>query len=81
MYEMRLHGRGGQGTVLAATELMRPSAGWSTPHRLALIELAEGVRVLAQVEGQLPAIEGYAAVRWEGERYRAKVAPGPPALG
>lgn len=40
--------------VLAATELLHPPAGWSSPHRLALVELAEGVRVLARVEGPVP---------------------------
>ncbi len=28
------------GTVLASTELVRPAAGWESPHRLALVEVA-----------------------------------------
>ncbi|MHB8352399.1 MAG: Zn-ribbon domain-containing OB-fold protein, partial [Thermoplasmata archaeon] len=35
------------GRVLAATELTTPSLGWPAPHRIALVELAGGVRLLA----------------------------------
>lgn len=43
------------GTVLAATELAVPPEGFSAPHRLILLELEEGVRILAQTDGALPA--------------------------
>ena len=42
------------GFVLASTELLRPPEGWSAPHRLALVELNEGIRLLALVDGRLP---------------------------
>lgn len=35
------------GEVLAATELAFPPPGFPAPHRLVLVELEEGVRVLA----------------------------------
>ncbi len=43
------------GVVLASTEVLYPSEGWAAPHRLALVEVAEAVRLLAVVEGPLPA--------------------------
>ncbi len=42
------------GTVLAATEVVYPAAGWPAPHRLVLVELAESVRVLATATDPLP---------------------------
>ena len=61
------------GTVLAATELARPATGWPSPHRLALIELAERVRVLALVDGEVPAVGEVVEVGRDGEAYRAAV--------
>jgi hypothetical protein len=66
------------GILLAATELTSPAQGWPNPHRIALIELAESVRVLAIVEGEIPAIGSNLAVVHEGETYRARLAPAPP---
>ena len=63
------------GAVLAATELTSPAQGWPTPHRIALVELAESVRVLAVVEGPLPGIGVRVEVLHEGEMYRARAAP------
>lgn len=57
------------GVVLAATELTAPAAGWAAPHRLALVEIAEGVRVLALVEGDLPDVAARVRVRRDGDRY------------
>ncbi len=41
-------------TVLASTELTSPSEGWPSPHRLALVELAESVRLLVVASAPLP---------------------------
>jgi uncharacterized OB-fold protein len=61
------------GAVLAATELHHPAPGWPNPHRIALVELAESVRVLAVVEGELPAAGAPVEIFHEGEVYRARV--------
>jgi uncharacterized OB-fold protein len=63
------------GVVLAATELSNPAAGWPTPHRIALVELAESVRLLAIIEGGMPANGTSVVVSHEGEAYHARVAP------
>jgi uncharacterized OB-fold protein len=59
-------------TVLAATELTNPAEGWPSPHRLALVELAESVRVLGIVEGALPGRGASVEVVHEGEIYRVR---------
>lgn len=56
------------GIVLAATQVEVPPSGWASPHRLVLVELAESVRLLALVEGELPALGAPVAVRFDGER-------------
>jgi uncharacterized OB-fold protein len=66
------------GIVVAATELTSPSHGWPNPHRIALIELAESVRVLAVWEGEIPASGSGAVVTHEGELYRAQLTPAAP---
>ncbi len=66
------------GQVLVATELAYPAAGWTAPHVLALIEIAEGVRVLAIVEGPTPARETVVSVRRDGPVYRARSEPAAP---
>jgi uncharacterized OB-fold protein len=58
-----------RGTVLAATELSVPPAGFEAPHRLALLEAAEGVRILAVVRGPLPEIGRIVGVLRDGEQY------------
>ena len=63
------------GTVLVATELMYPSAGWPSPHRVALVELPESVRLLALVEGPLPTRGDLVAVRKDGVVYRVRADP------
>jgi uncharacterized OB-fold protein len=63
------------GTVLAATELMNPASGWSSPHRLALVELTESVRLLGIVDGPLPVIGDTVGVRREGMLYRLSASP------
>lgn len=65
------------GIVLAATELTSPAQGWPNPHRIALIELAESVRVLAIVEGEMPTMGRAVVVVHEGETYRARLSPAP----
>jgi uncharacterized OB-fold protein len=59
-----------RGTVLAATELSSPAAGWPTPHRIALVELAESVRALAIVDGGLPPNGSVVSISRDGETYR-----------
>lgn len=57
------------GEVLAAVELSVVAAGWTAPHRLALLEAPEGVRLLAEVRGPLPAIGTLIAFTEESGRY------------
>ncbi len=64
-----------RGSVLAATELQYPAAGWTAPHPIALVEVAEGVRLLGIVEGPLPATGELVEVRRDGEVYRVRAAP------
>jgi len=63
------------GKVLAATELHYPATGWSAPHRLALVELTDAVRVLAIVEGPLPATGALVEVQRDHDVYRARPEP------
>jgi uncharacterized protein len=63
------------GTVLAATEVSAPAEGWHAPHRLALVELPESVRLLAIVDDVLPAPGTVVSVRHEGDVYRARPEP------
>jgi uncharacterized OB-fold protein len=63
------------GTVLAATELTSPAEGWHAPHRLALVEVPEAVRLLAIVDGPLPTAGTLVSVRKDGEVYRARSEP------
>ena len=63
------------GRVLAATELVHPAAGWESPHRLALVELPEAVRLLAIVDGELPSVDAVVSVRRDGDVYRARGEP------
>jgi len=63
------------GRVLAATELHYPPTGWHSPHRLALVEAADAVRLLAVVEGPLPTAGALVEVRQDGDLYRARSEP------
>jgi uncharacterized OB-fold protein len=63
------------GVVIAATEISSPAKGWPSPHRIALVELAESVRLLAIVDGEMPANGSRAHVTHEGETYRVRGAP------
>jgi uncharacterized OB-fold protein len=63
------------GTVLASTEMSNPPTGWNAPHRIALVELPESVRLIAIVEGPLPAPGAVVAVRVDGPVYRATSEP------
>ena len=63
------------GTVLAATELAYPPEGWEAPHRMALVEMPESVRLLAIVDGPLPSARALVSVRREGSVYRASTEP------
>jgi uncharacterized protein len=61
----------GIGTVLSATELLHPAEGWGAPHRLALVEMPQSVRLLAVVDGPLPVEGTLVSLRRDGEVYRA----------
>jgi len=63
------------GNVLAATELHYPATGWHAPHRLALVEVADAVRVLAIMDGGLPLPGDLVEVRRDGDVYRAHSEP------
>jgi uncharacterized OB-fold protein len=63
------------GRVLAATELHYPASGWQAPHRLALVELTDAVRVLAIVEGNLPVSGALVEVRRDGDVYKGRLEP------
>ena len=65
------------GKVLAATELHYPASGWHAPHRLALVELTDAVRVLAIVEGNLPVPGALVEVRRDGDVYKGRLEPAP----
>ncbi len=65
------------GTVLAATEVAYPSAGWPSPHRLVLVELPESVRLLATAGDPLPAPGSVVALRPEAGHFVAANAPAP----
>ena len=68
------------GRVMAATELAAPAPGWTSPHRLALVEVSDGVRILA-VTGEARVAPGDAVVlEFDGTVYRAKPAK-PPSRG
>jgi uncharacterized OB-fold protein len=64
------------GVVLASTELTNPAEGWTSPHRLALVELPESLRLLAIVDGPLPAPGTVVSVRRDAGVYRARSEPG-----
>jgi uncharacterized OB-fold protein len=68
------------GTVLAATELANPASGWTSPHRLALVELADAVRVLAILEDGPAVVGTVVAVHRDGEVYRARTQPTTPTV-
>ena len=59
------------GTVLAATELSTPATGWPVPHRLALVELPGGIRLLAIVDAPLPSPGARVRLTFDGTVYRA----------
>jgi uncharacterized OB-fold protein len=61
--------------VLAATELLAPSAGWSSPHRLVLAEAAHQVRLLAIAPTALPALGQTVVVRSRDGRYEVEAEP------
>ncbi|MCI4345514.1 MAG: hypothetical protein L3K07_01980 [Thermoplasmata archaeon] len=56
-------------TVLAATELSVAPAGFATPHRLALLEASDGVRILAVARGPLPALGSVVNVMRDADVY------------
>ena len=59
-------------TTLAATVLEVPPPGWEKPHALALVELEDGVRLLALVDGPLPGAGELLEVRLEAGLYRVR---------
>lgn len=59
--------------VLAATEIGVPPEGWAAPHRIALVELTGGPRVLVEwADDRLPAPGRAARVQLVDGRYRAR---------
>jgi uncharacterized OB-fold protein len=60
-----------EGVVLASTQLENPPEGWTAPHRLALVELVESARLLATVDGPLPAIGERVVIRDASTHYVA----------
>ena len=65
----------GLGKVLAATELLVPPPGVPAPHRLMIVEIAEGVRLLASTDEPLPTRGTLVSVRKDGDIYRARADP------
>ena len=65
------------GVVLAAIELTAPAAPWTAPHRLALVELEESVRILGLVPGSLPGRGARVAVARDGAHYVISAAEAP----
>jgi uncharacterized OB-fold protein len=59
-----------RGTVRAATELWAPATGWTAPHRLALVEIADGIRLLCVAGESLPAIGAEVTIARDGAIYR-----------
>jgi uncharacterized OB-fold protein len=59
-----------RGIVRASTELSVPASGWNAPHRLALVEIAEGIRVLCVANAPLPVAGDEVRVVRDGAIYR-----------
>jgi hypothetical protein len=59
-------------TTLAATSLEVPPPGWEKPHALALVELEDGVRLLALVDGPLPRPGELLEIRLDGDLYHVR---------
>jgi uncharacterized OB-fold protein len=59
--------------VLAVTESSAPPPGWENPHRLALAEAADGVRLLVVVDA-LPEVGSAIFVAWTDDHFIANVA-------
>jgi uncharacterized OB-fold protein len=62
-----------EGVVLAAVELQVPPPGWAAPHRLALVEVADSVRLLGVAGASLPEIGARVTVSRDGEVYRLTI--------
>ncbi len=60
------------GRVVAVTELAYPAPGWPAPHRLALLEVADGVRLLGVIDGPAPPVGAPVRVRLDGATYRVR---------
>jgi uncharacterized OB-fold protein len=58
-----------RGAVLAATELNVPLPGWPSPHRLALLEAADGVRFLALARQKIPEVGAIVGIAREEDHY------------
>ncbi|MGI0053345.1 MAG: Zn-ribbon domain-containing OB-fold protein [Thermoplasmata archaeon] len=67
------------GRVIAATELTAPAAGWSAPHRIALVEIGSGVRLLAVALDRRPTSGEEVVVRRAGDHF--EITPTTPAGG
>ncbi len=62
----------GEGKVLAATSLAAPAEGWTAPHPLVLVEVPDGVRLLAIGDVELPEVGADVDVLTVGTTYRAR---------
>lgn len=62
-----------QAVVLAVTESSSPPPGWENPHRLALVEAADAVRLLVVVDA-LPEVGATVFVARVDDHYAANVA-------
>jgi uncharacterized OB-fold protein len=61
-----------RGVVRAATELLVPAAGWDSPHRLVLVEIPEGIRLLCVTSGPLPTPGDSVNIVRDGSIYRTE---------
>lgn len=68
-----------KGNVIASTELMSVAKGWTSPHRLALVEVPEGVRLLAIVDGELPLTGSQVSITLKNGLYHVTANGAPPA--
>ncbi|MCI4367985.1 MAG: hypothetical protein L3K09_00255 [Thermoplasmata archaeon] len=66
---------------MAATESQVASAGFVVPHRLALVQLSDGVRAVAVVDGPLPPVKCQVELTRDGAVYRCRVIEASGSLG
>ncbi len=67
-----------RGRVLAATELSLPPPGFRAPHRLVLVEAAEGVRLLARADEHALAVDAEVEIVPSADGVRVRPVPRSP---